>query len=104
MQASGAHHPYSPDFLFHSQHQERFDMFKTYDHWKTTEPDPCDEPQERMRHQRKIITHHVYPPIPSRQFDWIAHYDGDDELGEYGHGPTEQAAIADLAMTYPQED
>lgn len=56
-----------------------------------------------MSAPRKIITNNVYPPIPIRQFDWVAYYDGDDELGEYGYGPTEQAAIADLAMTYPQD-
>lgn len=37
----------------------------------------------------KIITVHVYPPIPWRHFDWCAHQ---------GHGATEDEAIADLLM------
>jgi hypothetical protein len=80
-------------------------MFKTYDHWKTTEPDSyCDEPPKRRRHQRKIITRYVYPTIPDRRFDWLAFYEGDEELGEYGWGSSEAQAIADLAMSYPQEE
>jgi len=46
----------------------------------------------------KIRTEHVYPPIPIRQFDWCAYdedtYDGPGSL--LGHGPTEEAAIADF--------
>ncbi len=53
---------------------------------------------------QKICTHHVYPPIPTREFDWCAYRDGEEELGEYGYGPTEAAAIADLAENYPDED
>lgn len=45
---------------------------------------------------RKIITTHIYPPIPIRSFDWQATLD-DYEPGEpIGHGPTEAAAKADL--------
>lgn len=43
----------------------------------------------------KIITEHVYPPIPDRRFDWAAYRDGDEE-GPCGYGPTEADAIADL--------
>lgn len=45
----------------------------------------------------KIVTEHVYPPIPMRQFDWSA-VDGDtyDGSGPVGTGATEQEAIADL--------
>ena len=42
----------------------------------------------------KIVTEHVYPPIPMRQFDWVAHYD--DPEGLAGWGRTEAEAIADL--------
>lgn len=48
----------------------------------------------------KIITSHDYPPIPIRQFDWSAHYDGYEETGPYGHGPTEEAARQDLIENY----
>jgi hypothetical protein len=46
----------------------------------------------------KIITTHVYPPIPQRGFDWCA-YRGDYEPDcgyPVGWGKTEQEAIDDL--------
>ena len=43
-----------------------------------------------------IITTHVYPPIPIRNFDWNACVDGDEEYGPSGWGRTEAEAIADL--------
>ena len=47
--------------------------------------------------ERKIITHHVYPPIPIRTSDWCAYRDGDEEVsGRYGWGRTEAEAVADL--------
>jgi hypothetical protein len=39
----------------------------------------------------------VEPPIPTRDFDWQAWLDGYEEDGPVGTGPTEDAAIADLA-------
>jgi hypothetical protein len=54
---------------------------------------------------RHIVTQHIYPPIPVRDYDWAAHYDdydadcGDDgyySLGAVGYGKTEQEAIDDL--------
>ena len=44
---------------------------------------------------RQIRTSYDYPPIPIRQFDWSAWFDGQEE-GPIGRGLTEQAAIADL--------
>lgn len=46
----------------------------------------------------KIITSHIYPPIPVRMFDWAAYRDGyEPECGlPYGTGATEDEAIADL--------
>lgn len=52
---------------------------------------------------RTIKTDHVYPPIPIREFDWCAWYDGEEELGHYGYGRTEAEAIADLEENYGQE-
>lgn len=43
----------------------------------------------------KIITTHVFPPIPVRTSDWSAHYDGDEE-GHVGWGTSEAEAIGDL--------
>ena len=45
---------------------------------------------------RKIITEHIFPPIPIRQFDWQATEDGWDLGLPIGHGATEQEAIDDL--------
>jgi hypothetical protein len=47
----------------------------------------------------KIVTSHVYPPIPLRQFDWDAVYDGYEPGDPIGHGATEEEAIADLKNT-----
>lgn len=53
----------------------------------------------------RIITEHVYPPIPIRTMDWRAvtdNYDADCDQDGYfsrdpvGYGPTEIEAIADL--------
>lgn len=45
-----------------------------------------------------IRTDNIFPPIPSREFDWCAtdddRYDGDGS--PIGYGETEDAAIADL--------
>ena len=44
----------------------------------------------------KIITAYLNPPIPTRQNDWCAHYDGEEEAGMYGWGATEAEAIQDF--------
>lgn len=48
----------------------------------------------------KINTDFIYPPIPTRAFDWCAatdNYDGTDGGNEpLGYGSTEAEAIADL--------
>lgn len=52
---------------------------------------------------RKIITTFIYPPIPIRQFDWQAHFDGDEPNDDgwmlAGNGATEEAAIEDLLQS-----
>jgi hypothetical protein len=45
---------------------------------------------------RKIITTNIYPPIPTRQFDWSATDDNYEPGCPIGYGATEQEAIADL--------
>ena len=60
----------------------------------------------------RIITTHVYPPIPDRRWDWSAHHDGEEESGHYGWGSTEAEALADLQrldeeryeIEHPEED
>ena len=52
----------------------------------------------------EIILTHVYPPIPIRQFDWQAHFDGDEPNDNgsmrVGHGRTEAEAVNDLIANY----
>lgn len=51
----------------------------------------------------RIITTHVYPPIPVRHMDWRAHYEGEeDEQMDTGTGATEQEAIDDLLENHPR--
>ena len=45
---------------------------------------------------KRIVTSHVFPPIPSCQWDWCAHFEGEEERGNYGWGRTEQEAIDDF--------
>lgn len=49
-----------------------------------------------------IKTDHWAKPIPERQFDWMAWYDGDEESGQFGFGRTEQAAVDDLTDNWPR--
>jgi len=44
----------------------------------------------------KIITEYWAKPIPPRQFDWTATFDGYEPSGPVGYGRTEQEAIDDL--------
>ena len=51
----------------------------------------------------KIITNHIYPPIPPRDFDWSAVLDGYEPGAPIGYGATEQEAIADLCALLDHE-
>lgn len=51
---------------------------------------------------KQIIAHNIFPPIPVRDFDWCAFYEGDEERQEYGYGATEQEAIADLRKNFDE--
>jgi hypothetical protein len=52
----------------------------------------------------KIITRYWAKPIPDRQFDWSAHYDGDEpnDAGQMmvGYGKTREEALIDLARLF----
>lgn len=55
-----------------------------------------------------IRTEHIYPPIPCREFDWVAYdddrFDGaEDSHCPAGFGATEAAAIVDLILETMQE-
>lgn len=47
---------------------------------------------------KRIVTEHVFPPVPYRDQDWRATFDGYDEGDPMGTGPTKEAAIADLIL------
>ena len=51
---------------------------------------------------RKIVTYHIYPPIPTAKFDWWAFYDGEEKAGCYGYGATEEEAIADFIENWAE--
>jgi hypothetical protein len=38
-----------------------------------------------------IIFSHIYPPIPTKEFDWGCCFDGDEENGELAYGETKDA-------------
>jgi hypothetical protein len=50
-----------------------------------------------------IRTSYVYPPIPTRRFDWCAWVDGHEE-GRIGYGATEAEATANLREQLDEED
>jgi hypothetical protein len=67
--------------------------------------DPLEHPADAElgnthAEQSKIVTSYWAKPIPVRQFDWTATYDGDEpnDAGQMavGHGATEAEAITDL--------
>lgn len=53
---------------------------------------------------RQIVTDYIYPPIPIRNSDWVAIFDGDEEQGLRGYGATEEAAKADLVEQWEDEN
>lgn len=56
-----------------------------------------------MKRQRIVVTSYIYPPIPWRDNDWLACFDGDEE-GPQGWGRTEADAIEDLIDNYDLPD
>jgi hypothetical protein len=52
----------------------------------------------------KIVTRFWAKPIPDRQFDWSAHYDGDEPNDDgqmmVGFGETQEEALLDLARLF----
>lgn len=53
-----------------------------------------------------IVVNGIWPPIPTRAFDYCAHYDGDepDDDGnmDAGYGKTREEAIKDLLDNFPR--
>ena len=52
---------------------------------------------------RKILTCYAPVPGPSKDCDWSAWHEGDEELGFYGYGATQSAAIDDL-LSYEDQN
>ncbi len=52
---------------------------------------------------RKIVTSSTHSPLPYRCHDWCAHYEGEEEAGNYGYGATPEAAIADFIENCQEE-
>ncbi len=54
----------------------------------------------------KIVTNYWAKPIPDRQFDWSAHYDGDEPNDDgqmmVGYGQSKEEAIIDLARLFAE--
>jgi len=52
-----------------------------------------------------IKTSFVYPPIPNRNFDWLAYVDGHEENTRLqGWGRSEAEAIAELKERIEEEE
>ena len=50
-----------------------------------------------MSNSSAIITNSVNPPLPTRQWDWVAYINGDEECQQpCGRGPTDAEALRDL--------
>lgn len=47
---------------------------------------------------------HIYPPIPTRDFDWSAVTDSYEPGMPIGYGPTPQAALNDLLEQIEDSD
>ena len=47
---------------------------------------------------RKVVITHVKPPIPTHEYDWSAHLDGDEEDGPKGWGVNRRDAMLDLVV------
>jgi hypothetical protein len=51
-----------------------------------------------------LVVDFIYPPIPTRAFDWCVYVDGQEERGENGFGATREAAVADFFEQYGEEE
>lgn len=56
------------------------------------------------RDGRKVTTEFIFPPIPVREFDWVATFDDYEPGGPVGRGATEAEAIEDLMIEVDLRD
>ncbi|WJI43732.1 hypothetical protein NL532_24300 [Mesorhizobium sp. C120A] len=54
---------------------------------------------------RPIVTSHIFPPIPIRDYDWCAYFDDvGADCSPHGWGRTEAEAKQDLLDNYGDEE
>lgn len=53
---------------------------------------------------RCLIVEHITPPIPTRECDWRAYEEWQEDGTRFGYGATREAAIASLFDQFPEED
>ena len=75
-----------------------------YDSWKTRS-DREDEEHHAKQQPARIHwkASDPCPPIPIRDYDYVAWYEGEEDLEHYGWGKTPEAAQADLREQYDPE-
>jgi len=56
----------------------------------------CDDCASEGFIERAVIVSEEFPPVPSRQFDYRATFDGYEGGDPQGFGPTPDAAVAEL--------
>lgn len=50
----------------------------------------------KKQDMKNVITSNICPPIPTREYDWEAYFEGEEELQIIGYGETEEEAIQEL--------
>jgi hypothetical protein len=50
-----------------------------------------------------LVTDHVCPPIPSREYDWCAYQKGEEGSGRYGWGSNEELAVMNWHELYGED-
>lgn len=53
---------------------------------------------------RSIVIENICPPIPTRNFDWVAYREGADMDGPYAHGATPEEALKELMWIESMEE
>jgi hypothetical protein len=53
---------------------------------------------------KTIIITYILPPIPDRSHDWCAYFDGQEEEGPYGYGPTAYEALDSLFQYFEESE
>lgn len=49
--------------------------------------------------RKPIVVDYIHPPIPNRNFDYTAYFDGYEPGDAIGYGPTAEDAVRDLLVS-----